>query len=86
MADGDEQYFGRIYFHRLGKPQDTDALVFETPAQREIVPLVNVTADGNYAVITAQRGASDDSEVYLIDLAASEAGGSISPIPSGDGI
>ncbi len=81
VADGDEQYFGRIYFHRLGKPQDTDALVFETPAQREIVPLVNVTADGNYAVITAQRGASDDSEVYLIDLAASEAGGSISPIP-----
>src|SRR6185295_6102620 len=40
-----------------------------------------VTADGNYAVITAQRGASDDSEVYLVDLAAWEAGGSISPIP-----
>ena len=30
----DEQYFGRIYFHRLGDPQAADALVFETPDAR----------------------------------------------------
>ena len=27
----DEQYFGRIYFHRLGDPQPADALVFAHP-------------------------------------------------------
>jgi prolyl oligopeptidase len=64
---GDEHYFGRIYFHRLGDPQSADALVFETPESKEVVPQVHVTADGRWTVIVAQRGASDDSEVYVLD-------------------
>ncbi len=64
----DAQYFGRIYFHRLGDPQPADDLVFETPDQREVVPMVHVAADGRWVVIAAQRGASDDSEIYLVDL------------------
>jgi prolyl oligopeptidase len=67
VAPEDEQYFGRIYFHRVGHPQADDVLVFGTPAAREVVPLVHLTPDDRYVVITAQRGASDDSEVYLID-------------------
>ena len=63
----DEQYFGRIYFHQLGEPQARDLLVFENPNEKEVVPLVHVTADDRYAVITAQRGASDDSEIHLVD-------------------
>jgi len=63
----DEQYFGRIYFHQLGQPQVRDLLVFENPNEKEVVPLVHVTADDRYAVITAQRGASDDSEIHLVD-------------------
>jgi prolyl oligopeptidase len=63
----DEQYFGRIYFHQLGQPQARDLLVFENPNEKEVVPLVQVTADDRYAVITAQRGASDDSEIHLVD-------------------
>ena len=63
----DEHYYGRIYFHRLGNSQTQDVLVFERPAEKEVVPLVHVTHDDRYVVITAQRGASDDSEVYLID-------------------
>jgi prolyl oligopeptidase len=67
VAAEDEQYYGRIYFHRLGDGQACDQLVFERPDQKEIVPLVDVTHDGRFAVITAQRGASDDSEVYVVD-------------------
>jgi prolyl oligopeptidase len=63
----DEQYFGRICFHRLGQPQSSDDLVFETPDRKDVVPMVRVTADGRWAVITAQRGASDDSEIYVVD-------------------
>jgi prolyl oligopeptidase len=63
----DAQYFGRIYFHRLGEPQAADALIFETPDRKEVVPMVHAAGDGRWVVITAQRGASDDSEVYLID-------------------
>jgi prolyl oligopeptidase len=66
----DEQYFGRICFHRLGQPQSSDDLVFETPDRKDIVPMVRVTADGRWAVITAQRGASDDSEIYVVDRRA----------------
>jgi prolyl oligopeptidase len=62
----DEQYFGRIYYHHLGDPQSADVLVFETPEAKEVVPLVHVTSDDRFAVITAQRGASDDAEVYLV--------------------
>jgi prolyl oligopeptidase len=66
----DEQYFGRIWFHRLGQPQASDGLVFETPDRKEVVPIVDVTADGRWAVITAQRGASDDSEIHVVDRRA----------------
>ncbi len=68
----DEQYYGRIYLHRLGDPQHRDRLVFEWPQAKEIVPLVDVTADGRFVVITAQRGASDDSEVHVIDRASGD--------------
>ena len=76
----DEQYFGRIYLHRLGQPQSMDTVVFEKPDQKEVVPLVHVTIDDRYAVITAQRGASDDSEVYLVDRRGS---GQVRPLFSG---
>jgi prolyl oligopeptidase len=61
----DEQYFGRIYFHRLGDDQSRDALVFSHPVP-EVVSLVHVPASGRWVVITAQRGASDEAEVYLL--------------------
>jgi prolyl oligopeptidase len=66
----DEQYFGRIYFHRLGEPQSADAVVFARPDEKEIVPLVQVASSGRWVVITAQRGASDDSEIYIVDRAS----------------
>jgi len=60
----DEQYYGRIYFHRLGDAQADDSLVFAHP-EREVVPLVHVSSSGRWVVITAQRGASDDAEVHV---------------------
>ena len=37
VPPGDEQYFGRIYFHRLGDPQSRDALVFAVADDRELI-------------------------------------------------
>jgi prolyl oligopeptidase len=67
VPPGDEQYFGRIYFHRLGTAQADDALVFAHPI-REVVPLVHISASGRWLVITAQRGASDDAEIFALDV------------------
>jgi prolyl oligopeptidase len=63
----DAQYFGRICFHRVGQPQSSDELVFGTPDRKDVVPMVHVTVDGRWIVITAQRGASDDSEIHVVD-------------------
>jgi prolyl oligopeptidase len=72
VAVEDEQYYGRIYFHRLGEAQQRDRLVFERSDEKEVVPLVDVSGDGRFVVITAQRGASDDSEVHVVDRASED--------------
>jgi prolyl oligopeptidase len=64
---GDEHYFNKVYYHRLGDPQDRDALVFEKPAERETVFGVEISDDDRWVVITAFQGSSDKSEIYLLD-------------------
>jgi prolyl oligopeptidase len=73
VAAGDENYFNRVYFHRLGDPQERDALIMEKPSERETVFGVEVSDDDRWAVITAYRGSSDKSEVYLLDRHAAGA-------------
>ena len=77
VAAGDENYFNRVCYHRLGDAQDQDALIFDSPGQRETVFAVEVTDEDRWVVITAYRGSSDKSEVYLLDR---EAAGS-RPVP-----
>ncbi len=72
VAPGDEHYFNRVYFHRLGDPQREDRLVFERPAERETVFGVEVSDDDRWVVLTAYRGSSDRSEVYVIDRRAAD--------------
>jgi prolyl oligopeptidase len=64
---GDEHYFNRVFYHQLGDPQERDALVFEKPAERETVFGVEISDDDRWLVITAFQGASDKSEIYLLD-------------------
>jgi prolyl oligopeptidase len=67
VPSGNEHYFNKVYFHRLGDPQARDALIFEKPGERETVFGVQISDDDRWVVITAFRGASDKSEVYLMD-------------------
>ena len=64
---GDEHYFNRVYYHRLGDPQERDTLIFEKPAERETVFGVEISDDDRWVVITAFQGSSDKSEIYLLD-------------------
>lgn len=70
VPDGDEHYFNKVCYHRLGDPQEADALIFEKPAERETVFGVEVSDDDRWAVITAYKGSSDRSEIYLLDRQA----------------
>ena len=67
VAPADENYFNTVWYHRLGEPQERDAFVFGRPDEREVVFNVEVSDDDRWVVITAFRGASDRSEVYLLD-------------------
>jgi prolyl oligopeptidase len=71
VPDTDENYFCSVWFHHIGDEQARDALVFETPDQPEIVFEVAVATAGRWCVMTALKGASDRSEVYLIDRGTS---------------
>ena len=66
VAPGDENYFNKVCYHRLGDDQSLDPLVFERPNERETVFGVEVSDDDRWVVITAFQGSSDKSEVYVI--------------------
>jgi prolyl oligopeptidase len=67
VPPGDENYFGTVYFHRLGDDQAKDVLVYERPDDREIVMGTSITDDGRTLVISAFKGSSDKTEVFWMD-------------------
>ena len=67
VPPGDENYFNKVYYHRLGDDQSLDRLIFEKSHERETVFGVEVSDDDRWLVITAFKGSSDRSEVYAID-------------------
>ncbi len=67
VAPGDENYFNKVYYHRLGDDQALDQLIFEKPNERETVFGVEVSDNDRWVVITAFKGSSDRSEVYALD-------------------
>jgi prolyl oligopeptidase len=64
---GDENYGARVYRHRLGEPQERDALVCASE-DREVVFQTDITDDGRVLVIQGFKGSSDKGEVRLLDL------------------
>jgi prolyl oligopeptidase len=73
VVAGDENYFQRVYFHRLGDPQDRDRLICERTDDKEIVFAVDLSDDDRYLVISSNKGSSDKSEVHVVDRHAADA-------------
>ena len=70
VAPEDEQYFCQVWFHRIGDPQTSDRLVYHRPDEAEVAFEVAVTSDAHHLIITGRRGASDKSEIHVVDLAS----------------
>src|SRR5262249_37226472 len=64
---GDENYFSMVYFHNLGEAQDKDTLVMESPDRKEVTWGASITLDGRYVVLSGNEGASEKSEVWVLD-------------------
>jgi prolyl oligopeptidase len=80
---GEENYSGKVYYHRLGEPQEKDALVFERPDRKDTVPFAQLSLDGRWLVITTIMGASDKSEVHVVDRTADGARPALLPFTKG---
>src|SRR5205085_2660126 len=63
VPPGEEHYFPKVFFHRIGSPQSIDRVVFEKPGEKEVGVSADVSSDGRWLVLTAVKGASNKSEV-----------------------
>jgi prolyl oligopeptidase len=69
---GDEKYFSKIFFHRLGTDPKADPMVFER-LEKTDVPQVIISPNGRWLLVRVHMG-WDRSELFLRDLSASQAG------------
>ncbi len=63
-------YFQKLYFHRVGEPQDNDVLVYERPDHKEWGFGGKVTDDGRYLVLHVWMGTDVRNLLFYIDLAS----------------
>ncbi len=59
-----QNYFQKLYFHRLGTPAQDDVLVYERKDQKEWGFSGEVTDDGAYLVVHVWRGSSSENGVF----------------------
>jgi prolyl oligopeptidase len=58
----------KLYYHRLGRPQSRDDLVYDRPDQPDWGLTGSVTDDGQYLIITVSQGTDVRNRLYFIDL------------------
>ncbi|MBX3443135.1 MAG: S9 family peptidase [Planctomyces sp.] len=58
----------KIFYHRVGRPQSEDVLVFRRPDEPEWGYGCEVTEDGRYLIITVWKGTDDKYRIFYKDL------------------
>ncbi len=61
-------YYQKLYYHRVGDPQDVDTLVYKRDDEKEWRFHGQVSEDGRYLVITVTRGTYPENQVFYKDL------------------
>lgn len=67
-----ENTFQKIYYHRLGDPQEKDTLIYEDPIHPKRYYSPYVTEDQKYLILNSSEG-TYGNEIYVKDLAKKEA-------------
>ena len=63
-----QNYYHKLYFHKLGEPQSTDRLVYQRPDHKEWLFNGEVSDDGRYLVITVSQGTQVENAIFYQDL------------------
>ncbi|HEU4563474.1 MAG TPA: prolyl oligopeptidase family serine peptidase [Gemmatimonadaceae bacterium] len=58
----------KLYYHRLGTPQEKDELIFDSPEHPDWGVTAEVSDDGQFAVLTISQGTDTRNRLYFIDL------------------
>jgi prolyl oligopeptidase len=66
-------YYQKLYYHRLGTPQDHDQLIYERPDQKEWGFGAMVTDDGQYLMISVWQGSNPRNLLFYQDLSQPDA-------------
>lgn len=74
----DQNFYQKLYYHKLGTPTSQDVLIYERPDNKEYFVGGNVTDDGHYLIITVNQGTRPQNMVYYKDLQAKD--GKVMPI------
>ena len=69
----ESNYFHKLYFHRLGEPQEKDELVIEFPDQKEWGAGGMVSDDGRWLFISVWKGTGPQNLLYYKDLTKKDA-------------
>lgn len=69
----DVNYFQKLFYHQLGKPQSEDVLIYERPDQKEWGFAGGVTEDGQYLVVSVWLGTDSKNLLFYKDLTDSAA-------------
>jgi len=64
---GDEHYFPKLYYHRVGTPQTADTFVYDVPDVKEITFGPQISHDGKWLIVTQSKGTAPESEVLVLD-------------------
>ncbi|MDZ8080739.1 MAG: prolyl oligopeptidase family protein [Nostoc sp. DcaGUA01] len=64
----DVNYYQKLYYHQLGKPQSEDVLIYHRPDQKEWGFSGDVTEDGRYLIISVWLGTDSKNLVFYKDL------------------
>ena len=64
----EQNYYQKLYFHRLGDPQSEDQLVYERKDEKEWGFGGQVSEDGAYLIISVSRGTERKNQLFYLDL------------------
>jgi prolyl oligopeptidase len=65
-------YFQKLYYHKVGTPQDADKLIYDRPDQKEWGFGARTSDDGRYLVITATKGTAHKYRIFYKDLSKAD--------------
>jgi prolyl oligopeptidase len=63
-----QNYFQKLYYHRLGQPQSRDQLIYERKDEKEWGFNGDVSEDGQYLIISIWKGTDPKSQIFYKKL------------------